>query len=247
MPDLQVVLAPWKLKGRSWVFPVSPLSATSSFPAGWSAPYQADTLSSGGKFIGGLGIVQVVSYSESPVGPYDELVYVPGRWKYSDGTKAWRITQIYVSSKDSTLNGRKNWNIPKHVANIDISTASDGTTTISANHPGTSAPFFKASTKSISVLSSLSIYSSTSLLGKFFTLVQPPLPAGEKPEDVATSQWATLTPVLKGSTSLRTMTPGLAGKVGDGVGFPAVAPWSIAFSMDDLDIDFGTPVMQDAV
>ncbi|KAJ7691619.1 hypothetical protein B0H17DRAFT_1063064 [Mycena rosella] len=238
MADLQVALAPWDLKGRSWVFPVS-------FPAGWSTPYQADVLSSGGEFIGGLGLVQVISYSDSPVD--DELIYVPGRWKYADGTKAFRITQIYVSSKASTTNGRKNWNIPKQVASFDIKTAADGTTTISVSHPGVSTPFFKASVKSIPIISALSIYSNTSIVGKYFMLVQPPLPAGEAPEEVATSQWATLVPVIKGPVSLRRMTPALAGKVGDGVGFPAVTPWSFAFCMEKLDMEFGIATMQDAV
>ncbi|KAJ7104470.1 hypothetical protein B0H15DRAFT_767061 [Mycena belliarum] len=245
------VQSPWKLKGRSWIFPLAPLSKVSSFPAGWSTPYQAEALSTGGTFIGGIGQVQIVSYSESPVGEReiidDELMYVPGRWKYSDGTKAWRITQIYVSTRVSIMNGRKNWNIPKHLADFDISTTSDGTTTISVSHPGTSVPFFKASTKKIPVVSSLSIHSSTSVFGKYFGLVQPPLPVGEVPENVGTSQWAALTPILRGSTSLRTMTPGLAGKAGDGVGFPAVAPWPIAVSMENLDVEFGEAVMQDGV
>jgi hypothetical protein len=58
----------------------------------------------------------------------DELIYIPGRWKYADGSVAFRITRIYVSSKESTENGeriptksqrethdkagRRNWNIP---------------------------------------------------------------------------------------------------------------------------------------
>ncbi|KAJ7728955.1 hypothetical protein DFH07DRAFT_850672 [Mycena maculata] len=247
MSEIQVAPAPWKLKGRSWMFPVSPLGSASSFPAGWSTAYQADALSAGGEFIGGLGIVQVVSYTESPVGPYDELVYVPGRWKYSNGTKAFRITQIYVSTKESTMNGRKNWNIPKNVAHFDIKTASDGTTEISVGHTADSAPFFKVSVKPIPVISSLSIHSSTSTFGSYLGLMQPPVPAGETPEAVATTQWSALTPVFAGSTSLRSMTPGLAGKIGDGVGFPAVTPWSIVAAIENMDMEFGIPTLHDTV
>lgn len=36
----------------------------------------------------------------------DELIYNPGLWKYRDGTKGFRITRIYVSSKASTFNGK---------------------------------------------------------------------------------------------------------------------------------------------
>src|ERR1700761_3329555 len=35
----------------------------------------------------------------------DELVYVPGRWKYSSGINLFRTSQIYVSTKASTMNG----------------------------------------------------------------------------------------------------------------------------------------------
>lgn len=35
----------------------------------------------------------------------DELIYIPGRWKYPDGSSGFRITRIYVSSKASTENG----------------------------------------------------------------------------------------------------------------------------------------------
>ncbi|KAJ7037981.1 hypothetical protein C8F04DRAFT_1090913 [Mycena alexandri] len=245
--SIKVAPAPWKLKGRSWIFLVSALSSTSSFPAGWSSAYQADALSSGGEFIGGLGLIQIVSYAESPVGPYDELIYVPGRWKYSDGTKAFRITQIYVSTEESTLNGRKNWNIPKQIANFDIKTGSDGTTDISVTQPNASSPFFKASIKSIPILSSISVPSNTSILGSYYKLMQPPLPAGENPEDVATHQWASLIPTLSGSTTFRKLVPGLDGKVGDGAGFPAIVPWSFGFGMENVTLGFGIPTAYDTV
>ncbi|KAJ7185428.1 hypothetical protein C8R46DRAFT_1207589 [Mycena filopes] len=245
--DIQVVPAPWKLKGRNWIFLVSPLSSTSSFPAGWSSASQAEAMSFGGEFIGGLGLVQVISYAESPVGPYDELIYTPGRWKYSDGSKAFRITQIYVSTKESTLNGRKNWNIPKLRADFDIKTNPDGTTDISVTHPNTSSPFFKASVKPIPVLSSISIPSSSWIMGKYYGLMQPPLPAGENPEEVATHQWISLIPSLVGSTSFRKLLPGLDGKVGDGVGFPAIVPWSLGFAVDNAVLEFGIPATHDTV
>lgn len=37
----------------------------------------------------------------------DELIYIPGNWKYADGTTGLRITRIYVSSKESTQNGKR--------------------------------------------------------------------------------------------------------------------------------------------
>jgi hypothetical protein len=77
--------------------------------------------------------------------------------------------------------------------------------------------------------------------------MHPPLPAGEQSEEVATSQWASMTPIGKGSASIRMLVPELNGKVGDGAGFPAVVPWSIGFVLENLDVVFGVPTMHDTV
>ncbi|PWN39108.1 hypothetical protein IE81DRAFT_326860 [Ceraceosorus guamensis] len=69
------------------------------------------------EFRGGPGGWILYRYTHSPVGPYDELIYVAGLFKSpSAGNTALRITNIYVSSTASVYNGRKNWNIPKHRA-----------------------------------------------------------------------------------------------------------------------------------
>ncbi|POW17120.1 hypothetical protein PSHT_06460 [Puccinia striiformis] len=75
-------------------------------------------------FRGGIGFVQIVRYPLSPVGAYDELLLVPGSFKPPeeclDGSPKFRITQIYVSSLESVLNGRRNWNIPKKLARFEF-------------------------------------------------------------------------------------------------------------------------------
>jgi hypothetical protein len=63
-----------------------------------------------GKFRGGLGYVMLVNYENSPVGPYHELLIIPGKFRKS---KKQAITKIYVDSEASTQNGRANWGIPK--------------------------------------------------------------------------------------------------------------------------------------
>lgn len=122
------VAAPWKLKGTVYVlsfwnnktFPVegkgktqevgpptiaySPLEAKSSF---------ADPAASG-EYLGGLSQVQIIRYTESPVGPYDELIICPGFFAYQKDDdkgnkktiKNARITRIYVSQKYTCWNGR---------------------------------------------------------------------------------------------------------------------------------------------
>lgn len=99
--------------------------------------------------------------------------------------------------------------------------------------------------KPISLVSSLSVPFSTKILGQYFTLNQPPFPAGDEPEEVSTSQWAALTPVMRGSTHLARLVPLMDGKVGDGVGFPAVVPYSVGVVMENLDLEFGVSTFRD--
>ena len=70
-----------------------------------------------GKFDGYLGSVMLVNYQSSPVGPYRELLFIPGKFKLDDkngiNNRPQSITKIYVNSAKSTQNGRENWGIPK--------------------------------------------------------------------------------------------------------------------------------------
>lgn len=68
-----------------------------------------------GKFQGGLGFVMLVDYTESPVGPYKELLIIPGKFGQP---KKQAISHIYVDSEASTQNGRANWGIPKNTASF---------------------------------------------------------------------------------------------------------------------------------
>lgn len=60
------------------------------------------------------GVLMLVRYGTSPVGPYDELL-----WATLSRTPAgWRpqVRAIVVSSEGSVVWGRRNWGIPKHRA-----------------------------------------------------------------------------------------------------------------------------------
>jgi hypothetical protein len=65
-----------------------------------------------GRFDGWLGSVMLVHYSESPVGPYRELLFMPGHFRTPQGQR-YSITHIAVDSEASTRSGRANWGIPK--------------------------------------------------------------------------------------------------------------------------------------
>ncbi len=63
-------------------------------------------------------MAQIIRYSDTPVGTYDELALLPG---YFNGVgpegkkrKDLRVTGIWVSQEATLMNGRRNWNIPKY-------------------------------------------------------------------------------------------------------------------------------------
>ncbi|KAE8372669.1 hypothetical protein BDV26DRAFT_285759 [Aspergillus bertholletiae] len=73
-------------------------------------------------YSGGIQACIIVHYYDSPVGPYDELLWIPGRFELakSEGEKTYRATRVYVSSKGSVFNGRNNWNVPKALAKFEF-------------------------------------------------------------------------------------------------------------------------------
>ncbi|KAG7095410.1 hypothetical protein E1B28_006159 [Marasmius oreades] len=204
----------------------------------------------------------VVQYDESPVGPYDELIYVPGRFKHKDGSVAFRITRIYVSTKDSTENGRRNWNIPKQVAKFEYTrdpsspySWSLSVFPVPEDPSEDSTPFFSATVRPIPLVTNvLHVPCNTKIIpGNLFSLTQPPLPKGPLAEEIESgveitegpqlnkkAKYAKLSPEVKCKMFLVNMTPELGNgtAVGDGVMFPAVKPWSIAAGVEGFDLTF---------
>lgn len=109
---------PWHLTGRGLVL-------LYRFPEGWAAdrahlaPYQRDAL------WGRWGAVLLVDYETSGVGPYRELLCLPGMLDV-DGKKRFSISKIYVSTPESVDNGRRNWAIPKELGEFAWQVAPTG-------------------------------------------------------------------------------------------------------------------------
>ena len=61
----------------------------------------------------------LVRYADSPVGPYDELLWLEAV-KTRQGWRP-RVQQIVVSSAESVAGGRHNWAMPKTLARFDWS------------------------------------------------------------------------------------------------------------------------------
>ncbi|MFW7377454.1 MAG: hypothetical protein ACOH5I_01440 [Oligoflexus sp.] len=95
--------APWELSGEAWMVLL-----------------KAQDLPMPGQRVGSLwpGIAIYVDYKSSPVGPYEELLLIPGRQAFPQGPRM-TISTIYVSTWESVINGRKNWGIPKQLARFE--------------------------------------------------------------------------------------------------------------------------------
>lgn len=120
---IAVAPAPWKTKCTAYIIPIwTSASTAKNLPSKAYSPLEAQSpfaSEASGKPQRSMGMIQLVRYTDTPVGPYDEMVLVPGVFNYpfeettSDGktkrvTKsARRVTRIYVSQKHTAWNGRK--------------------------------------------------------------------------------------------------------------------------------------------
>jgi len=100
------VPAPWSLRGRGYVFAYR-------FPEAFARAQAPEALEAA--YRGGPGAVMLVDYTESPVGPYRELLFLAGRFTVGAST-AFSIPRILVSSEASMRAGRANWGLPKELA-----------------------------------------------------------------------------------------------------------------------------------
>ncbi|KAK4184157.1 hypothetical protein QBC35DRAFT_66477 [Podospora australis] len=226
---------------------------------------------------GGLSMIQLIRYHDTPVGPYDEMILSPGSFEYPDPSsspasssktkkKAMRITRIYVSQEKTCFNGRKLWNIPKHLARFEwVDDPSSGATTIKVYPHDTAAtpydpkesspsdaPFFQCTLKAVPYLPSIPF--STSLLktiGMDYTIVQPPLPEGTQAASNELpgtgDEWTRLSDFVQHSKQTSVVWADLSQKdKSSGIApdqyenfWPGLGRWHLALKMDNGQADFG--------
>ncbi len=114
VPD---VSAPWELAASGYILvlrlPRFSLD-TQSFTPEAMRPFRT----------GRYAYAMFVDYASSPVGPYRELLLIPGAFR-GVGQDHWSITKIYVSSPASVLNGHRNWGMPKELARFEVEYGKD--------------------------------------------------------------------------------------------------------------------------
>ena len=128
VPAVERVPAPWALTGEGWVVFIR-LSATAAARPGFQRPELRD------HWRGGIGALTFMRYRTSGVGPYDEVLFIPGMAQVG-GKWAFSICQIFVTTAESVVNGRANWGIPKDHADMRITHAATGEDTLEAGPDG---------------------------------------------------------------------------------------------------------------
>ncbi|KAI3321991.1 hypothetical protein HD806DRAFT_536464 [Xylariaceae sp. AK1471] len=261
--------APWQLKGT--VYMVSFLSKAGKLPDHAYSPLERDStyasLAASGEHQGGISQFQVIRYTKSPVGPYDELIICPGYFSYEleeagkrKVKKNARISRIYVSQKYTCWNGRTNWNIPKHLARFQWDDLADGATRVRVYPHDTSGdpsesrpsdvPLFQATFKPMRWTPSFPFSLSwLQYLGFDASLVQPPLPAGKgsQGELPGTDRWCRINPsqsskharLAWADLSQKDEQGELASSVAHENFWPDLGRWQLAIKLDNADIQFG--------
>ncbi|KAJ7789380.1 hypothetical protein B0H14DRAFT_243605 [Mycena olivaceomarginata] len=224
--SIPIAPAPWNLTvSEAYAFVVAPPPSPAFLPPGFANPLEAPELRPG-VILPDIGLILIVRYSAGPVGPYDELIYIPGRWAYNLTDSGLRITQIYVTTNASVFNGRTNWNIPKHQADFNFTKLADGSQTVTVSPPGDLAnPHF--SVKLTPTIDPVPIEINTALTGDYLTLIQPSFPASPtNPVEVGTKTWKQLLLNVQTKTLTATIISGAlpGGKIGNGIGYPDIQP-----------------------
>lgn len=236
-----IVSAPWKLKGKGWILPyrapngVLPKDAYPAHERG--TPYADQAVN--GSFKGILGTIIIIRYTETDVGPYDELIFNPGTFEDPvTKSKHPRITTIYVSSEASVRNARRNWSIPKYLANFSFATdPASHSTNVSVSLPGEDTPFFCCKLTPASYLPHIPV-------SKYIpvpSFVQPPIPSLAKQSSmlVASPGWIEAWPIIGGWARLTWNKGGLpGGKYGDGEAFPDCQPMTWGLEVTSFEGEF---------
>ncbi|WP_247231496.1 acetoacetate decarboxylase family protein [Telluribacter sp. SYSU D00476] len=112
----QIAPAPWQLTGNGYIF-LFRYRKEWVYEHGFLLPFQQR------HYKLSVGAVIMADYHSSDVGPYRELMFIPGLFRLG-GRYLFSISKIYVSSYDSLWNGVENWGIPKELADFHIDTTS---------------------------------------------------------------------------------------------------------------------------
>ncbi|THH17034.1 hypothetical protein EW146_g3706 [Bondarzewia mesenterica] len=276
-PDVPISIPPWTLKVQSYLFlyklskltspptdsqfnPNNTAEILQGLPEGSYHPFEEihpsalQLVDGKPQWQGGLATVAIVRYNESPVGPYDELIFIPGSFKDPHTKRATgRVTTIFVSTPQSVWNGRRNWNIQKHLARFEWA-PNGSSSTLKVYHPSTTSLPLSSTKAFFSAVITESWLPSLPINTAVFRSsgqIQPPLLPTRYPADsplresaIGTDDpahgrdtpWLQNFQTQKGWVKLAYVAgvEGSEGVLGDGIGYPKCKPWRVGFRFDGV-------------
>lgn len=137
MPSTTIAPAPWSLSGEG-IVSLYHLPGLFVRQWGFMETYQQRS------YKGGIGALIYMDYKSSNVGPYQELMFIPGLF-YLAGKWTFSISKIWVSTPESVFNGQRNWGIPKELADFSKEKLADGSATLGVSK--NNRTFFSATVK----------------------------------------------------------------------------------------------------
>ena len=114
----ELTAPPWQMQGQGWIF-------LCQWPRRWLIEHGWVPGALADRYVGGPGALMLVDYQQCPIGPYRELLMIPGRFRTPAGTRP-SITRILVSTQVSVDNGRAHWAIPKTLGHFEIEQTAQG-------------------------------------------------------------------------------------------------------------------------
>ncbi|KAL4804590.1 hypothetical protein BDV18DRAFT_161685 [Aspergillus unguis] len=278
--EIPIAPPPWTLSAKGWILSYSDTDANTDtdnapsqnpnntpetlqnvLPPGAYHPFETPHPSALEKLSNGssqfqkswLNSVVIIRYEDTDVGPYDELIFVPGRAvNPNTGKKDMRITTIYVSTDASVWNGRRNWNIPKHRARFEWTPVGNDTA-LRVYHPedspaplDPSIPFFTVLLKgsslpkiSLPIIAPLPLVQPPLAKSRYPPGIQDATIATDDPENGRENPWLSTRPSFKGRWGLTYPDALQDGENtlqyhGDGIGFPRVKIRSVGVYFEGI-------------
>jgi hypothetical protein len=109
LPEVPLAPAPWDLRGSGWMVVLK-------LPPGSPArdAFLPADLAGRGRSL--ASYLMYVDYAQSGCGPYRELLFLPGAYPFGDGRRHFTISRILVSTWDSVVNDRADFEVTTDVA-----------------------------------------------------------------------------------------------------------------------------------
>lgn len=102
---------------ETWEFAGEAYFMSFKFPKSFIQDHGFLTPADKERWVGGPGCIIFVDYRSSNIGPYQELLFLPGKVK-AGGRKFFTITKAFVSSQAALEHAKENWGIPKELADF---------------------------------------------------------------------------------------------------------------------------------